>query len=238
MQLSHGSSPRHTTIPWSGTHKCSTHLFTGYRVHKKVMAETYKLPTAEYWISLALFTNVSNAGKLRSEATSGRIEAALLDPTLVGAQRLLYMLYKYTNACTQQWQGYSWLYAFVEAMLKRVLFSSSCCMNSECLEFLHQCAWCVRARAWPLQTSLVPRPSFHIKRGLRSRLTPNKTLVFHPPLPEQGMISLSAAYLLFHCIVHPQILLATWLHVQVAWIITDKQLSSYVAYLVKNYVTP
>ena len=49
------------------------------------MAESYKLPTLDRWVTLALFTDVSNAGKLRSEATSGGIMAALLDPTLVSA---------------------------------------------------------------------------------------------------------------------------------------------------------
>ena len=52
------------------------------------MAETHKLPGSEYCVSLALFTDVSNAGKLRSEATSGRIKAALLDPTLVSVHKL------------------------------------------------------------------------------------------------------------------------------------------------------
>lgn len=41
----------------------------------------------EVWVSLALFTGVSNSSWLRSEAASGRIEAALLDPTMV-RQRL------------------------------------------------------------------------------------------------------------------------------------------------------
>lgn len=52
-------------------------------LYSKIMAETYQLPTLEYWISLALFTNVSNAAKLRCDASSGKIEAVLLDPSLV-----------------------------------------------------------------------------------------------------------------------------------------------------------
>jgi len=35
------------------------------------------------FISLGLFLNVKNAGKLRSEAASGKLGAVLLDPTLV-----------------------------------------------------------------------------------------------------------------------------------------------------------
>lgn len=38
---------------------------------------------AETYISLGLFLNVSNAGYLRREAAAGRLEAVLLDPTLV-----------------------------------------------------------------------------------------------------------------------------------------------------------
>ena len=49
------------------------------------MAESFKLPTLDCWVSLALFTDVSNAGKLRSDATSGDVKATLLDTTLVSA---------------------------------------------------------------------------------------------------------------------------------------------------------
>ena len=49
------------------------------------MAESHEVPALNCWISIALFTNVSNAAQLRGEATSGRIEAVLLDPTLVSA---------------------------------------------------------------------------------------------------------------------------------------------------------
>lgn len=49
------------------------------------MARSYAVPASTRWINLALFTNVSNAAQLRSEATSGKLEAVLLDPTLVSA---------------------------------------------------------------------------------------------------------------------------------------------------------
>ena len=49
------------------------------------MAEKYCLHccSKESWVTLLLFQDVSNAGKLRVEAVSGGIQAALLDPTLV-----------------------------------------------------------------------------------------------------------------------------------------------------------
>ena len=37
----------------------------------------------ERYVTLALFTGVENAGKLRSLATSGALQASLLEPTLV-----------------------------------------------------------------------------------------------------------------------------------------------------------
>ena len=37
----------------------------------------------ERYVTLALFTRVRNAGKLRSLATSGALQASLLEPTLV-----------------------------------------------------------------------------------------------------------------------------------------------------------
>lgn len=37
----------------------------------------------ETWVSLGLFSNVSNASWLRDEATSGRMLATLLDPSMV-----------------------------------------------------------------------------------------------------------------------------------------------------------
>ena len=59
-------------------------------VKRLSMAESHEVPALNCWISIALFTNVSNAAQLRGEATSGRIEAVLLDPTLVSAHpRLL-----------------------------------------------------------------------------------------------------------------------------------------------------
>ena len=55
---------------------------------KFLMAETYKMRCCEKdtWITLGLFFDVSNSAWLRSEATSGRVEAALLDPSLVSSQ--------------------------------------------------------------------------------------------------------------------------------------------------------
>lgn len=38
----------------------------------------------EVWVSLGLFTGVTNSARLRNEAASGKIQAALLDPTMVG----------------------------------------------------------------------------------------------------------------------------------------------------------
>ena len=37
----------------------------------------------ERYVTLALFTGVENAGKLRSLATNGALQASLLEPTLV-----------------------------------------------------------------------------------------------------------------------------------------------------------
>ena len=57
---------------------------TKYKVHLKKMAETHRVPCVEEtWVSLGLFSDVSNASWLRGEATGGRLEAALLDPSLV-----------------------------------------------------------------------------------------------------------------------------------------------------------
>ena len=71
------------------------------------MAESHKVPTVNRRITLALFTNVSNAAQLRGEASSGRIEAVLLDPTLVSAHPVhactLYLaLYHACNNLTNQ----------------------------------------------------------------------------------------------------------------------------------------
>ena len=60
------------------------------------MAEAHKLPTSNNWVSLALFTNVSNSSKLRSDAVSGRIQAILLDPTLVCVPPLIELAALYT----------------------------------------------------------------------------------------------------------------------------------------------
>ena len=38
---------------------------------------------AESWVTVVLFCRVRNAATLRSDATGGRIQAALLDPTHV-----------------------------------------------------------------------------------------------------------------------------------------------------------
>ena len=38
---------------------------------------------SESWVTLVLFYRVRNASTLRSDATGGRIQAALLDPTFV-----------------------------------------------------------------------------------------------------------------------------------------------------------
>jgi len=43
----------------------------------------------ESWVTLALFRRVKNAGRLRGDVTSGKIQAALLEPTLVSAHYLL-----------------------------------------------------------------------------------------------------------------------------------------------------
>lgn len=43
----------------------------------------------ESWVTLALFRGVKNAGRLRSDVISGKIQAALLEPTLVSAHYLL-----------------------------------------------------------------------------------------------------------------------------------------------------
>ena len=72
---------------WPGNEaRCATYLTS------LNMAESHEVPTLNCWISLALFTNVSNAAQLRSEATSGRIEAVLLDPTLVSAHLIPWYL--------------------------------------------------------------------------------------------------------------------------------------------------
>ena len=42
----------------------------------------------ERYVTLALFTGVRNAGKLRSLATSGGLQASLLEPTLVCERRI------------------------------------------------------------------------------------------------------------------------------------------------------
>ena len=39
----------------------------------------------ESWVTLVLFRGVRNAARLRIDATRGKIQAALLDPTLVSA---------------------------------------------------------------------------------------------------------------------------------------------------------
>ncbi len=60
--------------------------------------EVYRLPcAAEEYVSLALYTNVSNARKLKSLATSGHMQASLLEPTLV-------RYYNYYR------MGYTWLW--------------------------------------------------------------------------------------------------------------------------------
>lgn len=63
-----------------------------YRVHAKKMAETHCVPCCvqETWVSLGLFSDVSNASWLRGEATGGRLEAALLDPSMV-SQLVLFL---------------------------------------------------------------------------------------------------------------------------------------------------
>ncbi len=48
-----------------------------------------KCSDEETWVSLGLFTDVSNTSWLRNEATSGRMEAALLDPSLVREYNLM-----------------------------------------------------------------------------------------------------------------------------------------------------
>ena len=55
------------------------------------MAESHEVPTVNCRITLALFTNVSNAAQLRGEALSGKVKAVLLDPTLVSAHPGTYM---------------------------------------------------------------------------------------------------------------------------------------------------
>ena len=49
------------------------------------MAETYRVPCCEKdtWVTLGLFTDVVNASWLRGEAVGGKLEAALLDPSMV-----------------------------------------------------------------------------------------------------------------------------------------------------------
>lgn len=77
-------------------------------LYSKIMAETYQLPTLEYWISLALFTNVSNAAKLRCDASSGKIEAVLLDPSLVSTYHQINMLARVVLHI----QNFSWFYSY------------------------------------------------------------------------------------------------------------------------------
>ncbi len=52
--------------------------------------ETFELPCSdeEKYVSLTLFVEVRNASKLRSDLTGGKLEAALLDATLVSAHLL------------------------------------------------------------------------------------------------------------------------------------------------------
>ena len=54
-------------------------------IARQDMAESHKVPTMNCRITLALFTNVSNAAQLRGEALPGKVKAVLLDPTLVSA---------------------------------------------------------------------------------------------------------------------------------------------------------
>ena len=51
------------------------------------MVETHRVTCCETetWVTLGLFSDVSNAGRLKNEATSGKVEAALLEPSLVSA---------------------------------------------------------------------------------------------------------------------------------------------------------
>ena len=48
---------------------------------------TYQLTccAVESWVTLVLFRGARNAASLRIDATRGKIQAALLDPTLVSA---------------------------------------------------------------------------------------------------------------------------------------------------------
>lgn len=54
----------------------------------QIMAETFRLQNCskKCWVTLLLFKDVSNAGKMRAEAVSGGVQAALLDPKLVSHQ--------------------------------------------------------------------------------------------------------------------------------------------------------
>ncbi|KAL5506148.1 hypothetical protein EMCRGX_G007727 [Ephydatia muelleri] len=51
----------------------------------KSLRQTYRVHSSgfEQWITLALFADVRNASKLRSDATNGAVSAAMLDPTLL-----------------------------------------------------------------------------------------------------------------------------------------------------------
>ena len=52
---------------------------------EKSLRQTYCVQSSggEQWVTLALFSEVRNASKLRSDATRGAASAAMLDPTLV-----------------------------------------------------------------------------------------------------------------------------------------------------------
>ena len=57
--------------------------------------ETYKVKTCEEetWVSLGLFTDVGNSSWIRNEATGGRMEAAVLDPSLVKKKPQIPIIY-------------------------------------------------------------------------------------------------------------------------------------------------
>lgn len=52
---------------------------------EKPLRRTYRIQSSggEQWVTLALFSKIRNASKLRSDATNGATLAALLDPTLL-----------------------------------------------------------------------------------------------------------------------------------------------------------
>ncbi len=63
------------------------------------LIEELPCETTEQFVFLSLYSNVSNAAKLRSMATSGQLKAALLEPTNFGTHFKLFTQYIHTYIC-------------------------------------------------------------------------------------------------------------------------------------------